>query len=237
MVLRPVIKASSSRQRVADWIVERFPAGYQEMSYLEPFLGDGSVLLAKARSAEEVVSDSDLPLMSVWRALRDECVTFSSRVKRIEHSRSTFERHSKSPGEDYMGEAVREFVLRHMSKSALKKTYLPRNGKVKCKDCWCDLFDRMPDISARLRGVFMLNNDAIGVMKAFNHEGCLAFLDPPNVEPGMSDFHVELGEVASSFRGKVLVCAKNSAMYKRIYAQWNRKGLPGGGNESLWTNF
>lgn len=237
MGLKPVIKASSSRQRVADWIVERFPAGYEGMSYLDPFLGDGSVLLAKARSTEEVVSDSDLSLISVWRAIRDEHSAFSPRVKRVEHSRATFERYSKSSPSDYMGEAVREFILRHMSKSALKKTYLPRDGKVKCKDCWCDLFERIPEVHERLRGVFMLNRDAIGLMKAFSHEGCFAFVDPPDVEQGTSDFHLELGEVATSFRGKVLVCARNSAMYRRIYAQWNRKGLPGGSNDSLWANF
>lgn len=237
MVLKPVIKASSSRQRVADWIVERLPPNYREMCYLEPFLGDGSVFLAKEESQEEVVSDSDCSLMSVWRAIRDEHSAFSSRVKRIEHSRSTFDRYLKSSVGDYMNEAVREFVLRHMSKSALKKTYLPKDGKVKCKDCWCDLFDRMPAVHSRIERAFMLNKGAIEVLRAFNHEGCVVFADPPALEPGTSEFHMELGELLISFRGKVLISARNSAMYRRIYSQWNRKGLPGGGSESLWVNF
>lgn len=237
MGLKPVIKASSSRHRVADWIVERFPEGYQSMEYLEPFLGDGSVLLAKDASAEEIVSDSDSSLMNVWRALRDEHSVLSSRVKRIEHSKSTFDRYSVASGGDYMNEAVKEFVLRHMSKSAMKKTYLPKDKKVKCKDCWCDIFDRMPDVNKRIEKVFMLSKDAVEVLDAFNHEGCLLFCDPPAMEQGTSDFHAKLGELVSSFRGKAVVCARNSAMYKRIYSQWNRKGLPGGGNESIWSNF
>jgi DNA adenine methylase len=237
MGLRPVVKASSTRQKVADWIVEKFPDGYRTMDYLEPFLGDGSVLLAKDESAEEVVSDSDASLVSVWRALRDEHSLFSARVKRIDHSKSTFDRYQKMGGGDYMGEAVREFVLRHMSKSALKKTYIPRSEKVKCRDCWCDLFERIPLVNSRISRVFVLNKGAIEMMKAFNHEGCLAFCDPPAMEPGTSDFHAEFGDLARDFRGKAVVCARNSAMYKRLFSSWNRKGIPGSSNESIWVNF
>lgn len=237
MGLKPVVKASSSRQRVADWIVDRFPEGYESMAYVEPFLGDGSVLLAKRESKEEVVSDSDRSLMSVWWALRDEQSLLASRVKRVDHSRSTFERYSNASGGDYMNEAVREFVLRHMSKSALKKTYIPKDGKVKCKDCWCDLFDRMPEVCKRVERVFMLNRDALEVIRAFNSDGHLLFLDPPAMEKGNTQFHADLGVLAGSFRGKAVICAKNTAMYRRMYADWNRRGLPGGDNESVWCNF
>jgi DNA adenine methylase len=237
MGLKPVVKTSSSRQKVADWIVERFPQGYQSMDYLEPFLGDGSVLLAKEVSAEEVASDLDSSLMNIWRALRDEHSVFSSRVKRVDHSKETFERYIKALGGDYMAEAVREFVLRQMSKSALKKTYLPRDGKVKCRDCWCDLFERIPEVNSRISKIFMLNKGAVEVLKAFNHDRCLAFCDPPELDTDNSDFHAEFGELVRDFRGKVVVCARNSAMYRRLFAQWNRKGLPGSSNESVWVNF
>jgi len=235
--LKPVIKTSSSRQKVAEWIVERFPDNYREMVYVEPFLGDGSVLLAKDESLEEVVSDTDTSLVSVWRAVRDEQSVFSSKVKRINHAKDTFERYQKTVGGDYLSEAVREFVLRHMSKSALKKSYIPRDTGLKCRDCWCDLFDRMPLVHERIERVFILERDALEVLKAFNHEGCLIFCDPPAMENGNSEFHSALGDIVRDFRGKAVVCARNSAMYRRMYAQWNRKSLPGGGNESIWVNF
>lgn len=237
MGLKPVIKASSSRQKVADWIVERFPDNYRDMIYVEPFLGDGSVLLAKDESSEEIVSDTDLALVSVWRAVRDEQALFSSKVKRMNHSKETFERHLKAAGGDYLNEAVREFVLRHMSKSALKKTYIPRELGLKCRDCWCDLFERMPSVHQRIERVFILERDALEVIRAFNHEGSLVFCDPPTMEHGTSEFHSRLGEALKDFRGKAVMCARNSAMYRRIYSNWSRKSLPGGGNESVWVNF
>lgn len=237
MGLRPVIKAKHSRQRVAEWVVGRLPPEYRDMCYVEPFLGDGSILLAKEPSAEEVASDSDLALMSVWRALRDEHSHFSSRVKRMNHSKATFERCAKAASGDYMDEAVREFALRQMSRGGEKSVYLCQADEVKCGDCWCGIFDRMPDVHERVESVFMLSMDALDVLRAFDHGGCLAVCDPPAMDPGNSDFHSEMGGILTDFRGKAVVIARNTAMYRRIYAGWNRRGLPGGGNESLWTNF
>jgi DNA adenine methylase len=237
MGLRPVIKARGSRQRVAGWIVERFPEAYREMTYVEPFLGDGSVLLSKDESKEEVASDSDGSLMSVWRAIRDEHSAFSSRVKRMKHSKATFQRCSKASGGDYMEEAIREFVLRQMSKGAGKKSYLCRLNEERCSDCWCGIFDRIPEVHERVKGVFMMGRCALEVLKAFDHGECLTFCDPPDLDPSNSDFHSALGDVLAGFRGKALIVARNSAMYRRMYASWNRKGVPGSKTDSLWTNF
>lgn len=237
MGLRPVIKAKNSRQKVADWIASRFPPEYAGMSYVEPFLGDGSVLLAKDPSVEEIVSDSDPHLMSVWRAIRDEHATFSSRVKRMSHSKATFERCSKASGGDYMDEAVREFALRHMSRGADKSVYICKPSEPKCGDCWCGIFDRIPEVHQRVEAVFMINKDAIEILRSFDHESCLIFCDPPAIDSKNSNFHSEMGETMKDFRGKAAVLARNTAMYRRMYAGWNRKGVPGGSNESLWTNF
>jgi len=235
MVLRPVVKAKKSRQRVAEWLVGNFPEDYRELAYLEPFVGDGSVILAKDRSVEEVVSDCDLGLVEVWRAVRDEHKTFSSRIKRMDHSKATFERCLKGSGGDYMDVAVREFALRCMSKEGFKKSYIPRREKVKCGECWCDIFERMPLVQARMRDVYIVSADALGLIRSFSGPKRFVFCDVPATED--SGFHVSLGEAMNAFRGKALVCSKNSAMNRRIYANWNRKGLHGSKGESLWANF
>jgi DNA adenine methylase len=237
MGLKPVIKDRGSRRKVADWVVERFPEAYREMTYVEPFLGDGSVLLAKEASEEEVVSDSCGPLMSVWRAIRDEHSLFSSRIKRMKHSKLTFQRCLKASGGDYMDEAVREFVLRQMSKGGGKRSYLCRVDEARCGDCWCGIFDRIPEVHERVKGVFMMGRCALEVLKAFDHAECLAFCDPPDLDSSNSGLHSELGGLLAGFRGKALVVARNTAMYRRMYGSWNRRGLPGSRTESLWANF
>jgi len=237
MTLRPVIKAKNSRQKAAEWIASRLPPNYREMSYLEPFLGDGSVMLAKDPSVEELVSDSDRSIVSIWRALRDEHALFSSRLKRMNHSKSTFERCLGSSGGDYMDEAVREFALRQMSRSAEKSVYLCKPSESKCGDCWCDIFERIPHVHERIKEIFILDKGALEVIKNYDHDNCLLFCDPPPMDASNSDFHSELGQALNDFRGKAALVAKNTAMYRRMYAKWNRKSLPASSGDSMWTNF
>ncbi len=239
--LKPVIKVSDSRSLVSDWIVEKFPENYRELTYLEPFVGGGSVLLHKDPSAEEIVNDSDSDLVDAWRSLRDEHKLFLSKVRRIEHKEAIFKRYQKKQETDYLNVGVRDFVLRHMSKSGLKKTYLPKERNVRCGDCWCDILEVVPDVSERIKDVFMLNRDALGVIKAFSHKDSLVYCDPPAAQGKDSemdvDKHVELSEMLKDFRGKVIISAANSALYRRLYAGWTRKGFPGSSKDSIWLNF
>lgn len=239
--LRPVIKINESRSSVSEWIVDKFPENYREMTYLEPFVGGGSVLLNKDPSVEEVINDSDSELMGSWRSIRDECKLFVSKIKRIEHKEAIFKRYQKKHETDYLNVGVKDFVLRHMSKSGLKKTYLPKEKNVKCGDCWCDILDSVPEVSERIKDVFILNKDALTIIRAFSHKDCLIYCDPPSSQGKDSEMdvnkHVELSEALKEFRGKVIISAANTALYRRLYAGWARKGIPGDSKDSIWLNF
>lgn len=235
MKLKPVIK-TTGKPYLVPWIIEMFPENYREMAYLEPFLGSGEVILNKDRSAEEVVNEPDAGLASVWRAVRDEAKALSVRLRKTDHTERTFSRHlSKRDTDDYMQIAVSEFVLRHMSRGGAKKTYLPRE---KSKEHFLEPFlARFQQAEERLGGVYIMSRDPVSLIAAFSHEGTLVYCDPPPVEEIGEEMHMELGDALRSFKGKAVVTARNSALYKRTYAEWNRKGVPGHPKESVWLNF
>jgi DNA adenine methylase len=239
MKLKPVIKAGNGRAGIASWIVERFPENYREMTYIEPFLGDGSVFLRKDASSEEVLNDLDCGLVSVWRALRDEPKLLVSRLKKMKYSECTFKRHQAlKEHDDYMSAAVSEFVLRQMSKSGTKRSFVARSEEG-CKECWRGLFEAMEMVNERLKNSFILCKDAMEVLKIFSNEKTLAYCDPPEVdeEAMPAARHAELGDILKDFRGKVVISGPNSSLYKRIYSGWNRKGVQGNPKESIWMNF
>jgi len=237
--LKPIIKLNDSKSHLVPWILDKFPENYQKMNYLEPFVGAGSVLLNKEPSLEEVANDADSGIVDLWRAVRDESKAFVAKTKRMEYKESTFSRCNGRIDEDYLGRAVCEFALRQMSKSGMKKVFLPKDGKVKCKDCWHSILDRVPAIQERIRKVHFLNKDALSIIRAFSHENTLIYCDPPDPnDEGVMDSnkHIELSELLREFRGKAIISARNCALYKRLYAGWTRKGVPGK-NESIWLNF
>jgi DNA adenine methylase len=235
--LKPIVKTSDRRWKFTSWIVERFPENYREMTYLEPFLGDGSVFVHKDPSVEEVLNNPDRELMSVWRAVRDELPLFLSKIKRVKHNESTFKRHATSvPEGDYLGIAVREFVLRHMSKSGMKQSFVPKDSD---KAFHGGLLDAIGTANERAKGSFLMCRDVPELLGAFDSSKTFVYFNSPELgdEPAGQEMHLKIGEILQNYRGKVLVVGPTSATYKRMYAGWNRKGLPGNPKDSAWTNF
>ena len=242
MKLKPIVKTHENKNNLASWIIEKFPEGYENMTYIEPFLGGGGVLLNKLRSKEEIANDSDIGIIRIWQAVRDEPKEFLSRIKRIKYKETTFRLHlgkSSSVEIDYMNSAISEFILRNMSKGALKKVFLDSEKSKKKEHCWQTIFERISEISERTQGVFLLNKNAMDILKPFSDANSLVYCDPPAIgDDGMdSNKHVELGEILKNFKGKVIISGQNSAIYKRLYTGWVRKGVPGRPKESIWMNF
>jgi DNA adenine methylase len=210
------------------------------MNYLEPFVGSGCVLLEKDPSKEEVLNDGDCGIVSIWRAVRDEHGEFATRIKRMRYSDASFKRHQAAKEfDDYLAAATAEFALRHMSKNGTKKTFIPRSREAKCSELWKHMLDSLESIRERIRESYFLSRCHEEILGAFNKDDTLVYCDPPPVDEDSmgADRHLKLGDMLKAHRGKVVVVGPNTAIYKRMYSEWNRKGLPGNPKESLWTNF
>lgn len=238
MKLKPIVKVNESKNYLTSWIIEKFPENYRELTYVEPFLGSGSVLLNKDPSLEEVGNEQDLSLLRIWQSMRDEQKLFVSKLKRINCKESIFLKYQNKKEKDYLNIAVVEFVLRQMSRAGLKKSYLAVKTKRK-QHCWQSFFDESCEVQDRIKNVFFINKDPVEVIKAFGGPNSLIYCDIPSVGSEFMDEnkHIELSEVLVGVKGKAIITAHNSAMYKRMYSSWNRKGIPGKPAESAWFNF
>jgi DNA adenine methylase len=61
-----VIPYPGKKNSITDWIISHFPQGYQKMTYLEPFLGSGSIFFVKERSAIETINDIDHDIFNLF---------------------------------------------------------------------------------------------------------------------------------------------------------------------------
>jgi len=67
-LLRPILCFPGGKQRLVPAILKRMP---KHETYVEPFLGGGSVFFGKAPAKKEVVSDLDRRLVNFYKAFRD----------------------------------------------------------------------------------------------------------------------------------------------------------------------
>lgn len=237
--MRPPFKIHGGKFYLSSWIIKHFPEGYQEMDYLEPFAGALSVFLNKDKSSTEYINDTNLGIIQIFRALRDEPKTFITRIKRTRYTERVFNRSVNREGkefDDYMDHAINEFILRRMSRGGLKKAFgwstRKRGGQPGDLNAWETIIEQLPLIADRLKNVQIFQKNAHYVIKAFNEENMLCYCDPPYLpdvrtspsaygdDEMSTDDHIALSQALLAFKGKVIISGYPSTLYNRIYGDW-----------------
>lgn len=237
MRIRGPIKCHGGKFYTASWIIEHFPNNYEEYDFIEPFAGGASVFLNKKRSnGIEAINDLDLGVIQIYRALRDDSAHFINRLKKVKYCEATFKRAIKKKPKNYLEHAMTEFILRRMSRGGLKSAFAwserKRGGQPGDVNAWKTILDQLPLIAERFRGVYIFNKKALDVIKAFDDEKTLIYVDPPYLADTRSttdvyeyemdtDDHIVLAEHLSKFKGKVIISGYFSQLYKRLYKDWN----------------
>lgn len=257
--IKPPIKTCGGKYILSSWIIEQFPENYESYTYCEPFCSGASVFLNKLPSHEELISDIDRGVVCIFKALRDEPEEFIRRIKKINYTENTFKRalnKSKNDIDDYIDKAINEYVLRRMSNNSGKTRFA---WKDRCKNksesnTWESMYKQLPLIAKRVKDVDILNVCFKEVVKVWDNDNTLTFLDPPAMPLDMSkktidpecemsvDDHVAMLDFANGARGKVIISGHASPLYKRHLAEWNivkrdAKNTKKERIELLWMNY
>lgn len=246
---KPVLKSHSKRLSFSKWVVSHFPEDYAELTYVEPYCGGLCTFLNKNKSYIEIFSDPDFLLLDIYRSLRNEPKEFIKRLGRYKFCEETFCKVKKSSQvvkEDYLDSSIEEYVLRSMSKLESKVNFSKINFS-----SWDINIKNLSLFSSRIKEAFIVNSNALTIIKDFNLKETLLFCDPPHLYEAKkgktvynSDLpvneHIDLSYALNSFKGKVLLSGVTSPLYSRLYKNWNlhkSKFNNNGKTEVIWKNF
>lgn len=236
--LRPIVKLHGGKAYLSSWIIEHFPKNYAELKYLEPCCGAASVLFNKESANEEVISDIDKNLLSIFKAVRDEPQEFIDRLKKIKYCEASFEKaldKTEHKFDDYIDQGVNEYVLRRMSRGGLKKAFAwsdrMRGGQPGDVNAWATMIKHLPMLAERIKNVSILHCDFRKAVKMWNEEGTLIYLDPPYLPETRTatsayDFemseedHLDLLNLVKDARAKIIVSGYPSPLYNKFFKGW-----------------
>jgi DNA adenine methylase len=266
--LRPPVKTHGGKYYLADFIISYFPENYKELNYCEPMCAGASVFLNKEPSPHEVINDIDKGLVYVFKALRDEPNEFIERLKRIRYTERAFKmalNKAEEGFEDYIDHAVNEYMLRRMSRGGMKKAFAwserLRGGQPGDVNAWETMLEELPRIAERVKNTTILNESVLGIIKIWDAEDTLMYLDPPYLPDTRSEGstevyehemtvedHISLLSQAKACRGKVIISGYSSSLYNRTLKGWKVKkknvaNHSGQGKqkerrvESIWFNY
>lgn len=236
--IRPPVKTHGGKWYLKHWVIEHFPEDYNSLTYCEPCCGGASVFLNKEKSGEEVISDLDKGVVSIFKALRDEPKEFIERIKKIKYTEESFEKaKDKTEFDDYIDQAINEFVLRRMSRGGLKKAFAwsdrLRGGQPGDVNAWETMLKLLPTIAERVKDTIILNNNFKEIIKVWDLPTVLMYIDPPYLPTTRSEGatnmydnemsvedHIDLLAYIKDAKGKVVISGYNSPLYTKYLKGW-----------------
>lgn len=224
------------------WIIGNFPAGFEQMHYVEPFGGGATVLLNKPPSLQESLNDFDPALYSLYDTIKYRVSGFVSELRCYEYKKSVFEgfrddRHSLYFYDRRFKAALKEFVIRRMSRGGYGKDFAwsnrTRGGIPGDVNAWKNAIENLFEVSKRLQNVNLSNEDVFTLLSKYNNPNTFFYLDPEYVDttlvsknPYRVKFdrtqHVELCEILATTKSTVAVSNYGNEIYDTKLKDWNR---------------
>jgi DNA adenine methylase len=178
--MRSPLKWHGGKSYLARLIVGLFP---EHRTYVEPFLGGGSILLNKPRSEREFVGDLNAGLIEFWTLLRSSRL-LATRIEATPYDEAFFAKakeHGRAPCE-----VVRAwcFLVRNrFSRGGLGKDFAwsdrLRGGQPGDVNAWETIKAELPAIAERIKGVRFYHTSAIDMILDRDAPDTLHYCDPP----------------------------------------------------------
>ena len=202
-------------------------------TYVEPFGGGASLLLAKNPSPVEVYNDLDHGLVSFFRVLREPAkfARFYHLASLTPYAREEFEycRETWEDVEDEVERAYRWFIVARMSFSGnfggswSNIVTLSRRDMAATCSKWLSILEELPQIADRMMQVQIENSDFRKILDRFDTPEVLFYADPPYIpdtrasgkyqhEITVEDHH-ELVEILLNIQGQAILSGYPSDVY------------------------
>ena len=245
--------------------------------YVEPFMGGLSVLLNKPRAEVDIVNDKNDEIVNFFRVLRDRPDDLIQQLQLTPYARTEYAEASSSLLDDdiersrkffvrislgWGGIPIEETSSRQWAPPTIREKSHGRDARRRGKESqFLDAIDKkLPHVSHRLRGVAIENDDALAVIKRYDHHtDTFYYVDPPYVantrtqsnvytHEMIDSDHEKLHEVLNGVQGNVMLSGYPSELYDDLYWDWYRKDFSvvamtqrgnttGQRTECVWMNY
>lgn len=190
------------------------------------------------KSSSEVVNDIHGELTNFWRVLQDEA-KFACLYRRLEatpFSQVEWEASFDREG-DEVERAAKFFVRYRQSRQAIGKDFATlsrartRRNMNEQASAWLSSIEGLPEAHRRLRGVVILCDDAVKVIRTQDGPYTLYYCDPPYVQESRAtpdcyeyemgeDQHRRLLETLLAVEGRVILSGYHNPLYDEMLSGW-----------------
>lgn len=247
-----------ARTDFRSWLLPKIP--YNKYGfYVEPFAGMLGVLLARPKCNREIVGDLDINIVNWWRVIREHPDELEHLIRYTPKCRRTFDECVKAIEDNtYRDNPIlwawaTFMILQHGISHGMNHTAFSISYQVNPTR---DFASIIKPLSERVRGMEIVNIDALDTIRMFDLPNAVIYCDPPYLNATTRHYgnnHLDIDAFTDAFlsqRGKVAISGYadewdhlgwhkhewNTKAPKINYVQeyesenWER-------TECLWTNY
>ena len=272
---RIATKKRSGRRKIAfgwyggkyshlDFILPHLPTDCKH--FCDVFGGSAAILINREPVPVETYNDLDSELVNFFRILRNHPAELTRAVSLTPFSREELVLAcTPSEGLPDLERARRFYVRARQTRTGLAQTssegrwahcvLTSRAGMAGAVSRWLGSAEFLPEIAQRLLRVQIENAPAVDVVRRYDTDDTVFYVDPPYVHETRGDAnayafemddraHEELAGVLNGARGHVVLSGYRNPLYDRLYDRWRRVDAPektchsvrSKRQESLWIN-
>ena len=203
--MRPVLTYYGGKQRLADWIISKFPKDYIHLHYVEPFFGGGAVFFKKMESRCETINDLDKKIYRFYNVFKNYPKALKDKFENFLYQEEEFNRAQRVLRGEIRAKSEIDFAyLVFISINSGFNASFNDSFKVRVKDKMTQArilqnkIDNFEQVFKRLKYTQILNKDVFKVIDMFkDQDDALFYLDPPypgtvqqyNVKFSLEDFN------------------------------------------------
>lgn len=261
--MKAVFRYPGSKWSIAQRIIALFPENYENMVYLEPFLGSGAVFFNKKPGIVETINDLDGDVVNLFRVIRERPDDLARAIDLTPYSRQEYDL-AFEPCNDSLERARRFLVKTNQAigakmghKCGWRNHKQEKIGGTACK--WRGVPDVIRVAASRLQGtqsqlVQIECQDALALIERYNRPEVLMYLDPPYVRSTRrsgrlysnemrDEDHQRLLDCIVGSRAKIIISGYASDLYDNALCGWTRitmeSRITSGetAEEVVWMNY
>lgn len=213
---RGIVGRTGGKTKLVDKILSIFPKDYEDMIYVEPFIGGGSILYNKKLSKKEIINDLDSNLIIFYKGIQKYSQDkINEAIKDFISNKENFDLIKNSNPKNDFDKFIKELILlknsyRYNRRSFIKK--IVKYNFIKQKE--------------RLKNVKIYNTDYKKIIKDYDSPNTLFYFDPPYENSGGSYSHdilpiKEIYDNLKNIKGKWILSYNNSKEAKELFKNFN----------------
>lgn len=215
MTLRPFFCRMGNKKWIAKEVLHEFPENYENMIYVEPFVGGGSIFFSKKQSKVEILNDMDNTLIDGYRLIRESNMEDIEKYK-IGKSLEWYRKFVLETGGSNTDKLAREIVKKNNTYRSVPdgKIYQTTNPYFKLKN--------LDKYQERMKNTKLYSGDYKTVMEKYDSINTLHYLDPPYEKSRKHYIHSkfdfkECAQFLKTIKGKFLLSINDSENIRDIF--------------------